>query len=169
MLVDIYGSNELFVNEYRNLLADRLLSQYTSDTEKEIRYLELLKLKFGDSNLHFCEVMLKDVVDSKRINQRIKEDSEYRESGIPLSTLIVSQQFWPPFKDEKLELHNKVLEQIKEFTSGFETLKGSRTLCWKSHLGVVNIEVELNDRAFNLSVSPMQATILMHFQDKSEY
>ncbi|KAH1010781.1 hypothetical protein HUJ05_005025 [Dendroctonus ponderosae] len=166
MLVDIYGSNELFVNEYRNLLADRLLSQYTSDTEKEIRYLELLKLKFGDSNLHFCEVMLKDVVDSKRINQRIKEDSEYSESIVPLSTLIVSQQFWPPFKEEKLELHSKVAEQIKQFTAGFETLKGSRTLCWKNHLGVVNIEIELNDRTFNLSVSPMQATILMHFQDK---
>ena len=29
--------------------------------------LELLKQRFGEGNLHFCEVMLKDVGDSKRI------------------------------------------------------------------------------------------------------
>jgi anaphase-promoting complex subunit 2 len=45
MLVNVYGSKELFVNEYRTLLADRLLSQFTYNTEKEIRYLELLKLR----------------------------------------------------------------------------------------------------------------------------
>ncbi|KAL1516955.1 hypothetical protein ABEB36_000782 [Hypothenemus hampei] len=167
MLVNIYGSKELFVNEYRTLLADRLLSQYTCDTEKEIRYLELLKLRFGDSHLHFCEVMLKDIADSKRINQRIKEDSEYDENNIQLSTMIVSQQFWPPFKEEKLELHDTVLKQMEDFTKAFETLKGSRTLCWKNHLGIVNMEIALNDRTLNLSVSPVHATIIMHFQDKS--
>lgn len=59
MLVNVYGSKELFVNEYRTLLADRLLTQYSCDTEKEIRYLELLKLRFGDSQLHYCEVKTK--------------------------------------------------------------------------------------------------------------
>ena len=27
----------------------------------QLRYLELLKLRFGESHLHFCEIMLKDV------------------------------------------------------------------------------------------------------------
>jgi len=47
MLVNVYGSKELFVNEYRTLLADRLLSQFSYNTEKEIRYLELLKLRWS--------------------------------------------------------------------------------------------------------------------------
>lgn len=34
----------------------------------QVRNLELLKLRFGESNLHFCEVMVKDIADSKRIN-----------------------------------------------------------------------------------------------------
>ena len=46
MLVNIYGSKELFVNEYRSLLSNRLLANCSYDTEKEIRYLELLKLRF---------------------------------------------------------------------------------------------------------------------------
>ena len=76
MLVNIYGSKELFVNEYRTLLADRILTHFSYDTEKEIRYLELLKLRFGESQHHYCEVMLKDVADSKRINTHITEERE---------------------------------------------------------------------------------------------
>ena len=37
----------------------------------QLRYLELLKLRFGESHLHFCEIMLKDVGDSRRINSHI--------------------------------------------------------------------------------------------------
>ena len=73
MLINIYGSKELFVNEYRTILADRILTHFNYDTEKEIRYLELLKVKFGEAQLHYCEVMLKDVADSRRINSHILE------------------------------------------------------------------------------------------------
>lgn len=169
MLVNVYGSKELFVNEYRTLLADRLLSQLTCDTEKEIRYLELLKLRFGDSQLHSCEVMLKDVADSKRITQHIKQDPEYSEADVPMSAMVVSAQFWPAFKDEKLELHLKIDTQLEKYTRAFETLKGNRTLSWKKHLGMVDLEIELADRTLNLNVSPVHATILMHFQDKRKF
>ena len=76
MLVNIYGSKEVFVNEYRTLLADRILTHYNYDTARELRYLELLKLRFGETQLHSCEVMLKDVADSKRLNTRISEQCE---------------------------------------------------------------------------------------------
>lgn len=112
--------------------------------------------------------MLKDIADSKRINQHIKQDPEYSEGDIPLASMILSAQFWPPFKDEKLQLHDRLVSQMEKYTSAFETLKGSRTLCWKNHLGVVDIEIELTDRKFAMSVSPIQATIMMHFQDKSK-
>lgn len=77
MVVDIYKTKELFVTEYRSLLADRLLTQLDFNPEKELRNLELLKLRFGDSLLHSCEVMLKDISDSKRINTHIHNDATY--------------------------------------------------------------------------------------------
>lgn len=169
MLVNVYGSKELFVNEYRTLLADRLLSQLTCDTEREIRYLELLKLRFGDSQLHYCEVMLKDIGDSKRIAQHIKQDPEYTETDVPTSAMVVSAQFWPAFKDEKLELHPKIDAQLEKYTGAFEMLKGNRTLSWKKHLGIVDLEIELPDRVLSLSVTPVHATIIMHFQDQREW
>jgi anaphase-promoting complex subunit 2 len=50
MLVGIYGSKELFVNEYRVMLAEKLLNKTDYDTDRDIRTLELLKvhLKFID-------------------------------------------------------------------------------------------------------------------------
>lgn len=43
-----------------------------------------------------------------------------------------------------------------------------RTLNWKYHLGLVNLDVELADRTLSLSVSPVHAAIILHFQTKSE-
>ena len=98
ILVNIYGSKELFVNEYRSLLADRILTTFSYNTEREIRYLELLKLRFGESQLHLCEVMLKDIADSKRLNTHLNsgEFKSYEQgvsiwaNGIFLLTLCYS-------------------------------------------------------------------------------
>lgn len=43
-----------------------------------------------------------------------------------------------------------------------------RTLNWKYHLGLVSLDVELADRTLSLSVSPVHAAIILHFQNKSE-
>ncbi|XP_075228750.1 anaphase promoting complex subunit morula isoform X2 [Lycorma delicatula] len=171
MLVNVYGSKELFVNEYRTLLADRLLSQFTYNTEKEIRYLELLKLRFGDSQLHYCEVMLKDVYDSKRINAHLHSDPNFdlNKQPFPTTALILSAQFWPVFKDDSLELPSVVKERLAVYTKAFETLKGNRTLSWKPHLGSVNLDITLKDRTINLTVSPIHAAIIWHFQTKSQW
>ena len=40
---------------------------------EQVRILELLKLRFGESNMHNCEVMLKDIKESKRVNTNIKK------------------------------------------------------------------------------------------------
>lgn len=99
LLVSIYGSKDIFIDEYRAVLADRLLHQLNYNTARynqhalnqgshflvvltkvvskvsrllffmcfcpllcvcrEIRNVELLKLRFGESHMHYCEVMLK--------------------------------------------------------------------------------------------------------------
>ncbi|XP_066583015.1 anaphase-promoting complex subunit 2 isoform X2 [Prorops nasuta] len=172
MLVNIYGSQDLFVNEYRTLLADRLLSQLNYHAEREIQHLELLKRRFGENQLHYCEVMLKDVYDSKRIDTNIQSDASYcfEQAHFTTSALILSAQFWPPFKEDwKLELPRIVQEQLEKYVKTFEALKGNRTLCWKPHLGNVHLEIELKDRKLDINVTPIHATIILHFQDKNEW
>ena len=178
MLVNIYGSKDMFVNEYKTLLADRLLSNYSFNMEKEIRNLELLKLRFGDSNLFACEAMLKDLSESKRINANILE--QLRQKSISqiesfavdpttLKCLILSEQFWPKLKDEKIELPAELKQIQEKFMASYEAFKGNRTLIWKNNIGQVTIEVELNKQALEFNVTPIQAAVIMKFQEKDTW
>lgn len=50
--------------------------------------MEKLKLRFGDAALHVCDIMLKDLADSKRINNRIQSECQVGiESMIQYSVL----------------------------------------------------------------------------------
>ncbi|XP_011904257.1 PREDICTED: anaphase-promoting complex subunit 2 isoform X3 [Cercocebus atys] len=128
LLVSIYGSKDLFINEYRSLLADRLLHQFSFSPEREIRNVELLKLRFGEAPMHFCEVMLKDMADSRRINANIREEDEKRpaEEQPPFGVyaVILSSEFWPPFKDEKLEVPEDIRAALEAYCKKYEQLKG---------------------------------------------
>jgi len=180
MLVNIYGTRDLFVNEYRQLLAERLLTKFSFDTHRDVRHVELLKLRFGDSALHNCEVMLKDISDSRRINACITEEklaagtSSDSAEHVPVNALIVSEQFWPPRRlretDSPLVLPVPLREALDNFTCSFEVLKGNRTLNWKTHLGFVDIELELSDgRILKYKASPAHATLIWHFESRPRW
>lgn len=187
MVVDIYGSKDLFVSEYRNLLADRLLTQLDFSPDKEIRNLELLKLRFGENLLHNCEVMLKDISESKRINSHIQSDINYIDSMYPfnfmhlyfklfdsgksweMSSLIISAQFWPVFNKESLELPEEINNEFIKYKTAYESYKGNRTLCWREVTGRVTIEIEIGSKTIEMAVTPTQAVIIWHFQEKSKW
>lgn len=40
----------------------------------QLRTIELLKIRFGEEALHVCDVMLKDMADSKRIDDHVHGD-----------------------------------------------------------------------------------------------
>ncbi|CAL1587627.1 unnamed protein product [Knipowitschia caucasica] len=181
LLVSIYGSKDIFIDEYRTVLGGRLLQQLNYNTAREIRNVELLKLRFGESHMHYCEVMLKDMADSRRINGNVREEESRlnteesrvnteEQPSLPLSAIILSSEFWPTLKEEKLELPPVVTQAMEDYTHRYEKLKAMRTLSWKPHLGSVTLDVELEDRTIsNLTVSPIHAAIILHFQDKSEW
>ena len=174
MLVNIYGSKELFVNEYRSLLSNRLLAHFTYETDKEIRNLELLKLRFGEAPLHQCEVMLKDIGDSKRINSLLHGNGnggsgELANQEFPVNSVILSAQFWPQLKEETLQLPKEILQALEVYTKAYEAMKGNRTLVWKTHLGFANIDLEIGEKKINLTVSPVHAAIICQFTVKAEW
>lgn len=43
-----------------------------------------------------------------------------------------------------------------------------RTLSWKHNLGLVTMDVELADRTLSVAVTPVQAVVLLYFQDQGE-
>lgn len=89
--------------------------------------MELLKLRFGEAPMHFCEVMLKDMADSRRINANIREEDEKRPADeqppFGVYAVILSSEFWPPFKDEKLEVPEDIREALEVYCKKYEKLK----------------------------------------------
>lgn len=71
VLVNLYGSQEAFISEYQNMLAEKLMSAKEFSIDEEIKNLELLKLRFGESALQTCNIIVKDVKDSKRTDNLI--------------------------------------------------------------------------------------------------
>ena len=178
LLVDIYGSKELFINEYRTMLAEKLLGKSSYDTEREMHALELLKIRFGETSLHNCEVMLKDLADSKRTNTNIKtrpttgtpsardERMSSLLSSTPVEATIVSSLFWPAFSSDTTEfkLPAEIQEHMDAYAKRYHQLKAPRKMEWKTSLGTVVMDVTHNDSTFEVSVNPLQASILYHFQ-----
>lgn len=83
-----------------------------------------------------------------------------------MSAIVISAQFWPAFKDEKLALPPPVQASLERYTRAFEAIKGNRTLQWRPNLGQVTLEVDTGSRTLQLTVSPMHATLIYHFQEK---
>ncbi|OQR89958.1 anaphase-promoting complex subunit [Achlya hypogyna] len=160
ILVNIYGTKELFVNEYRLMLADRLLLNKEYQTDRDLRTLELLKLRFGDEPLQQCDIMVKDVEESKRVQTNVPS---------VVDATIVSEHFWPPFQAEDVQLHPRLLAEIDAYKKSYHVLKNPRTLEWVPSLGSVELELELNDHVIAFTCTPIQATIIAHFQDTESW
>ncbi|VDM58298.1 unnamed protein product [Angiostrongylus costaricensis] len=112
MLVSVYGSKEMFVKEYRQLLAERLTSSNTKDPIFERRYLDLLKLRFNEGELQQCEVMLKDIRDSQRIDR-----TALGRKCVPVSACIISSHFWPKIDSETVTVSLLVTTRLCKFES----------------------------------------------------
>ena len=165
------------------MLAERLLNKVGYDIDREMHTLELLKLRFGEASLHKCEVMLKDINDSKRINGNVKappapgtpaardvaSTATLKES--PLDATIVSALFWPPFSNESPEFipPPEMKTMMEAYGKRYHHLKAPRQMNWRPTLGTVQVEVMHGEIELELSVSPIEATVLMHFQTKERW
>ena len=78
----------------------------------------------GEIPLHQCEVMLKDIGDSKRINSLLHTVDggcpELQTQAFLVNALVLSAQFWPQFKNETLELPPEIGEALEVYTKAFQ-------------------------------------------------
>ncbi|GMF28000.1 unnamed protein product [Phytophthora fragariaefolia] len=143
------------------MLADKLLQNLQFDTDCDVQTLELLKLRFGEDSLQQCEIMVRDIEDSKRLNLNVRSTMENSASkastsaeakeadmqrdgggGVQSSRVdatIVSQQFWPPLQGEEFSLHPKVSKDIDAFKDAYHVLRNPRALDWNPSLGSVQV------------------------------
>jgi anaphase-promoting complex subunit 2 len=166
-LTSLFDSKEVFVKELQSLLADRLLASQAS-YEHEVQVLEHLKARFGDSALQACEVMLRDVLESSRVDGLINSDLQIDDKATSLPRMhakVLSRLFWPVMSDQAFTLPDPIRKSQDLYAKGFEHVKQSRQISWVPSLGLVNIELELEDRTIAEEVLPYQAAVIYAFQD----
>lgn len=177
-VVSLFDSKEAFVKELQTLLCDRLI-QKRETHDQEISVLELLKMRFGDPALQACEVMLRDISDSRRVDAVIRNDQklinpEHYDRLLPrqpmpeLHAKILSRFFWPAFQDQEFKIPEEVESVRRRYSAGFEAIKASRKLTWLNGLGQVLVELKMGDgREFDEEVTTWQATVIYAFQSPS--
>ncbi|KAL6625032.1 hypothetical protein U3516DRAFT_624402 [Neocallimastix sp. 'constans'] len=187
-LLNIYDSKDMLIKEFQELLASRLLALKSYDLNRELRNLELLKLRLGENNLQLCEVMIKDISSSRRIDYNIHTETnddekpnnsnsnkttnkkEIINNNLPLHAKILSHLFWPPFKPTNLKFPKEIQKYADIYSKKYTALKPSRKLQWLPYLGNVSLTVELEDRTLTFNdLTPIQAIILYNFQEKDQW
>ncbi|BGP54769.1 hypothetical protein JCM8202_003277 [Rhodotorula sphaerocarpa] len=162
LLVSIYDTKDVFIKELQVLLAQRLLAIRDYALEQETKNLEILKTRFGAQALQGCEVMLKDLQDSKQLDVAVHD----RVPTVPLHATIVSRLFWPSFQPTPLKLPGQLGRQAA-YDRAFAASKSNKRLRWMPQLGNVNLTLELKDRTLTTDATPLQAAVIELF-DKQD-
>ncbi|KAK4687974.1 anaphase-promoting complex subunit 2, partial [Tremellales sp. Uapishka_1] len=158
-LVSIYESREVIMKELQILLATRLLAVKDYDAVKEVRTIELLKLRFGEAALQVCDVMVKDMADSKRINDHVQGDIKS-----VVHPLVISRLFWPNIQSSRLQLPPKLQSAQQQYEAAFHHFKPDKRLRWLQQIGTANVKLELQDRVVEVEATPVQASIVELFE-----
>ncbi|KAF8964931.1 hypothetical protein BDZ97DRAFT_1904250 [Flammula alnicola] len=153
-LVSIYDSKDLFVKELQVLLAQRLLA-ITKDNSDRVEREEILKIRFGEAALQVCEVMLKDMTDSKRIDGHVQS-----QKNSVLHPTIISRHFWPALESSDMVMPGQFQTLQEGYAHEFTVFKPDKKLKWLSHL-------ELEDQTLEVDVPPLEAAFIELFSQKT--
>ncbi|KLO14760.1 Cullin [Schizopora paradoxa] len=163
-LVSIYDSKDLFVKELQVLLAQRLLAITDGNFDKERRNIEILKIRFGEAALQVCEVMLRDMTDSRRIDQHVQS-----QKPCLMHPTIISKHFWPPLQTGKLQMPGQYKEILETYSKEFTAFKQDKKLRYLPQLGTLDLTIELTDRTLDVHVPPLEAAVIELFSTKDEW
>eukprot|EP01064_Diplonema_japonicum_P011832 TRINITY_DN19280_c0_g1_i1.p1 TRINITY_DN19280_c0_g1~~TRINITY_DN19280_c0_g1_i1.p1 ORF type:complete len:677 (+),score=142.92 TRINITY_DN19280_c0_g1_i1:55-2085(+) len=178
-LVNTFGGRDFVVSLYRSVLADKLMAREDFNAEAEITALELLKVRFGDTPLQNCEVMVRDVAESKRFCQMVHKKGEFAE--IPeyrniqceakmATALIQSKLYWPKLPVvQEFTPHPLIATLQDALAADYGKRKEPRKIRYQPGVGSVSLTVSLySDSSMTEKVSlavhaPIpQVSILLH-------
>ncbi|KAJ6246262.1 anaphase-promoting complex subunit 2 [Anaeramoeba flamelloides] len=84
-IIQIYKSKEPILSQFKTIMANKLLNSIAQPADEFIQILEMMKIRFGEKHFKHCQIMLKDVADSRRfstnINERIKNSTKVEDQN----------------------------------------------------------------------------------------
>ena len=167
-LITALGSQDIFIKEFQQIIAEGLLSNQPA-LQQATKVLGLLKRRFGESALQNCDVMIKDIQDSKRVDailqKEMRDKSQGADGDLAYHSRILSRLFWPSMAKESFTVPGPVAEAQRHYAAGFQQLKSSRKLSWLDQLGTATVKLDLEDRSVDVDCTTYEAAVIYAFQD----
>lgn len=156
-MVTLKNSDE-FAEELKALLQERLLNTDALNFEQEERLVTMFQLRFTDLRIPECEIMLKDMQDSRGYHTTLQIPEEFQAK-------ILSRVYWPDPEPADYVLPWHLSHSTRVFDTAYARICPARTLQWHPSWARVTVELELEDRTFSEEVSSAQAAVIHQFQD----
>lgn len=165
-LISALGSEDIFIKEFQSTIAERLLSRQPG-FEQELKVLHLLKRRFGENALQNCDVMVRDVRDSRGVNaalrKAVRDSTVDKDRAISYNSKILSRLFWPNLAKDSFKVPAPVAQIQGQYEHGFEQLKTSRKLNWLNQLGSATVQLDLEDRSIDVECKTYEAAVIYEF------
>lgn len=175
-IISIFDLKSIFIEEFTTLFGNQLLNLKDYDITGIEENLRLLKLRFGENEFTALEIMIRDIINSRAVNEAIYlENSSCFDTTIPLvfHPKILSHLYWPMLEKstaggpviEEFRLPPIIEEQFSRYNKIYNNINSGRgrTLKSLSSLGLVNLDLELQGQIFQFEVSPGEASIISLF------
>lgn len=146
------------------MLAQRLLALKDGNLDRERRNVEILKIRFGEPALQVCEVMLRDMTDSRRIDQHVQS-----QKPSVMHPTIISRHFWPALEASDMVMPGQFHDLQEQYAKEFSAFKPDKVIRWHPHLGRIQLELELDDRIVEADVPPLEAAFIELFSEKDTW
>ena len=195
VLFGLAETTDELMDEYRSLLASRLIDGDGYARDDEVIRNERMKGRVGDEQIRGAEVMVRDIENSRRVVARVNKELD----GAPIDSVrslllttqpsavvaaslalterwslyFLSHEFWPaPLIEPSLALSTftpptlyHTLHTVAAAT--YHRLFKPRAIRWLPLLGSVDVTVELADREVRMTCDPLAATVLSVFEGDS--
>jgi cullin 1 len=127
-----------------------------------------LKLKCGAQFTSKMEGMLNDLSNGKdhviKFQAFAKQNEEkYDLCGVDFSVQVLTTGFWPKNVDLSLNLPKSMDNCVKAFIDYYQSATEARKLVFTESLGACTVQMKVNKKTYNLSITTLQAAVLDMF------
>ncbi|KAH3662344.1 hypothetical protein OGAPHI_005596 [Ogataea philodendri] len=156
-LISIFDTKDVFMSELTKVFSEQLLKITNYDVREVYTKLQLLKSRFGNSEFGSLDVMMKDIILSRKLDKAI--------SSAHVHSSIISHLYWPELPKQEFKLPESIQQSLKNYEAQYRNHKKGRKLDIFPALSTVDMDVEIGGTTTNFKVSADKASILYSFLD----
>ena len=158
---------DVFIAQYSNLLAQRLLDKTTLSDWAEEQMVNKLTIECGNNTVNKIKTMFEDMIKSKSLNNDFKTTRGGGSiiDGVDFSVEVLTSGHWP-YQDIPTCKIPPVMGKIQQVFQNFYTKKfSSRKLHWLFSHGNLQIQTNYLAKKYLVQVNVYQAVILSLFNE----